>query len=443
MAKIVKTYNSNTLMIILASVFILASFALISFIGTSQIQKSNEEFARVINEHNRQAELVTKMRDAARERMMELWRISLTKEPFSKNASYEDFLGHATSYLVAREAFLETKLSEHEMELYKQLNQAAGKSSAYHRKVADQLMNNDPVSADEMLSKTLPSQKESLNALNRIIDFQAVENQLAFSKATSQVEKTVSLMIALTASAVFIGAILAIIIYRNNSGMWRALQRSNEQLLQSNHNLERNVTERTRQLWQANSKLQLLAHYDALTGLSNRALLNEQMHILLNLANRENKKMAVLFLDLDGFKPINDDYGHTIGDRMLKVFAERISANIRSSDLAARIGGDEFVIVLSDIQEASHAGDYAAMINATLREPVLIDGHELTAGVSIGISVFPDHGAEPDILINAADAAMYQAKRDGKNQFKVFNVEMLKQTQGPHFIKELQKSYNI
>jgi diguanylate cyclase (GGDEF)-like protein len=382
------------------------------------------------------------MRDAARERMMELWRISLTREPFARNASYEDFLGHATAYLEAREAFLQTKLSEQEMLLYKQLNEATLKSSAYHRKIADQFMSDDPVSVNEMLSKTLPSQKESLNALNRIIDLQAMENQQAFSKATYQVQRTVNLMIALTASTVLIGAILALIIYRNNASMRRALQHSNEKLLQSNQNLESRVTERTRQLQQANSKLQLLAHYDALTGLANRALLTEQMAILLHQANRESKMMALLFLDLDGFKPINDEFGHDVGDRLLKVFAERISSNIRSSDLAARIGGDEFVIVLSDIHEVMHAETFAAMINATLHEPIVFEGNELSIGASIGISVYPDHGEDSEILLKAADIAMYQAKREGKNQYKVFDRDMPDNERGPYIIREEQQVYS-
>jgi diguanylate cyclase (GGDEF)-like protein len=382
------------------------------------------------------------MRDAARERMMELWRISLTREPFARNASYEDFLGHATAYLEAREAFLQTRLSEQEMMLYKQLNEATLKSSAYHRKIADQFMRDDPVSADEMLSKTLPSQKESLNALNRIIDLQAVENQQAFSKATYEVQRTVNLMIALTASTVLIGAILALIIYRNNASMRRALQHSNEKLLQSNQNLESRVAERTHQLQQANSKLQLLAHYDALTGLANRALLTEQMAILLHQANRESKMMALLFLDLDGFKPINDEFGHDVGDQLLKVFAERISSNIRSSDLAARIGGDEFVIVLSDIHEVMHAETFAAMINATLHEPIIFEGNELSVGVSIGISVYPDHGEDSETLLKAADIAMYQAKREGKNQYKVFDGDMPDNERGPYVIREQQQVYS-
>jgi len=417
----------QTLLIIITSVFILASLALISFIGMSQIHKSNDEFEHVIREQNRQTELATKMRDAARERMMELWRLSLTEEAFARNESYEDFLGHATNFLQAREDFLATGLSEEEKVLYDELNKATRNSSIYHRKIADQLMYGDPVSAEEMLNQTLPSQKHSLDALNRIIDLQVVENEGAFKKATSEVERTVNLMITLTATTMFMGAILALIIYRNNSRMRHQLEQTNQELLYSNQSLESRVAERTRQLQQANSKLQLQAHYDALTGLANRALLTEQMMVILGQAKRESSKVALLFMDLDGFKPINDKFGHDVGDQVLREIATRINLNIRSTDLVARIGGDEFVVVLSNIHEAFHAKTFAKMLNVTLREPIFINGVDLQVGASIGISVYPDHGEDTDSLIKAADIAMYNTKREDKGQFKVFNENMSSQ----------------
>ncbi len=400
---------------------------MISYLGMSQIKKSNEEFSRVIKEQNAQTALATKMRDAVRERMMELWRISLTEEPFARNESYDDFLDHATTYLSAREAFLETGLSEEELLLYNELNLATSKSSTYHRKIAEQFMRDEAVSADEMLKQILPSQRNSLNALNKIIDLQAVENERTFKKARVEVERTVNLMIALTASTMLIGGILALIIHRNNSRMKLQLQQTNKKLLYSNQNLETRVLQRTRELQQANSKLQFQAHYDPLTGLANRALLTEQMLVILGQARRESKNVALLFLDLDGFKPVNDKYGHDVGDHMLKILAQRITGSIRSTDLAARIGGDEFVIVLSSIQEVLHAETFAEILKAKLQEPMQIEGRNLSIGASIGISIYPDHAVLSDDLIKLADVAMYHAKRDGKACFRVYDKEMLSQ----------------
>ena len=399
---------------------------LISFIGMSQIEKSNKEFAHVIQKQNRQTTLATKMRDAARERMMELWRISLTEDPFDRNDSYDDFLNHATRYLNAREAFLTTGLSEEELTLYGELNAATSQSSAYHRKIADQFMRDEKVSVDEMLTKTLPSQRNSLNALNKIIDHQAIENERTFKQATLEVERTVRLMVALTAFTMLIGGILALIIHRNNSRMREQLQQSNEELLRSNQSLETRVQERTRQLQQANSKLQFQAHYDGLTGLANRALLTEQLAVILGNAKREENYVALLFLDLDGFKPVNDKYGHDVGDQMLQKLSQRIITSIRSADLAARIGGDEFIIVLSNIQEALHAETFSEMLIAKLQAPIEIEGRELSIGVSIGVSIYPEHAIESEALIKAADVAMYHAKREGKARFKMYAKDMLK-----------------
>lgn len=413
-------------MVAISATIVLCSLALISYIGMSQIKKSNEEFARVIQEQNRQTMLVTQMRNAARERMMELWRLSLTKDPFDQNQSYEDFLKHATTYLSAREQFLQTDLTEEELQLYNNLNRATRVSSTYHRNVADKFIRDETLSADEMLTQTLPSQRYTLDALNKLIDHQAVENERAFSHATEEVESTVNLMITLTASSILIGALLASIVHRNDIRLRREVQSANEELLKSNQNLESRVKERTWQLQYANSRLQHQAHYDSLTGLANRALLTEQMTILLNQSKREHKKLAVLFMDIDGFKPVNDQYGHDIGDQMLREFAERITSTVRNSDLAARFGGDEFVIVLPDIKQQENAQEFAAMLSKLLSEPMNIDGHELQVGASIGISLFPEHGAFADDLIKHADAAMYYAKREKHLPFKLYEKSLPK-----------------
>jgi len=414
--------TSHPFLIVISATLVLCSLALISYIGTTQIKKSNQEFANIIQEQNRQTTLVTGMRNAARERMMELWRMTLTVDSFEQNDSYENFLDHATSYLISRDQFLQTKLTDVERELYRELKEAARKSSTYHRNMADKLMRDQSLSADEILNNTLPSHSHTLKALNRLIDHQAVENEHAFTQATHEVENTVSLMIILTASSIFIGALLATIVHRNDIKMRKQLQLANEKLIKSNQNLESRVKERTWQLQYANSRLQHQAHYDNLTGLANRALLTEQMAILLNQSKREHKKLAVLFMDIDGFKPINDEYGHDMGDQMLRVFAERITSTVRNSDLAARFGGDEFVIVLPDVKSQENVEEFAMMLAKVLSEPMKIDELDLKVGTSIGISLFPDHAAFADDLIKNADIAMYFAKRDKFLQFKIYET---------------------
>jgi len=409
--------NSHARFIICGFITLLTLLSLISYIGTSQINQVNSEFERVINQHNQQAVFATQMRDAARERMMELWRISLTNDPFNRNDSYEDFLGHATTFLEAREEFINTNLSPEEIKLYELLLKATTISSTYHRKIAEQFMREEPVSNHEMLARTLPSQKHSLDALNRIIDLQAKDNEYAFKQASKKVHDTVELMVYLTATTVLLGCFIALFNFKHQTKLQTSLHLINLEL-------EKRVKERTHQLMHANAQLQTLAHHDNLTGLANRALLNEQLDIIINQAKRDQKKSAVLFIDLDNFKPINDKYGHDVGDIILKKVASRITNNIRSSDLAARIGGDEFIIVLSDVHEVFHATTFAKMLNATLREPITIKDSQLEVSTSIGISIYPDHARSTEKLITAADQAMYSSKHAGKNQYLLFKPEM-------------------
>ncbi|WP_247882987.1 bifunctional diguanylate cyclase/phosphodiesterase [Azospirillum brasilense] len=156
-----------------------------------------------------------------------------------------------------------------------------------------------------------------------------------------------------------------------------------------------------------------MAHHDALTGLPNRAMFHERLRQAIDRAERGNTPFALLYIDLDGFKPINDAHGHSRGDEVLRVVARRLSDLLRKADLIARIGGDEFAIILE--VEASRAGaeTVAEKCRAALEEPILIDGLRLTLALSIGVAVFPHDGRDSQQLIVHADQAMYAVKKGG------------------------------
>ena len=407
---------------------ILGSIALISYVGISRIQTTNEEFQHVVKHQNVQSVYATEMRDAARRRMLELWRISLTTEEFARNDSFEDFLQHGSDYLVAREKFVNTGLSEVEQDLFAKLNEATTISSTYHRKIADEFMDDTPVSTSEMLKKTLPSQKHSLDALNRIIDLQVTDMDTAFSQAALNIEHTVFTMVMITGVTILVGFVFAVTYLGHNTRLIKKIELSHNELEQVNLNLESRVKQRTLQLLKANEQLQSLAHHDTLTGLANRTLLTEQMQIILSQANREQKKVAILFLDLDGFKPVNDKYGHDFGDKILVKLAEHLASHTRGSDLVARIGGDEFVVVLTSINDITHATTFAKLLNAAIKEPMVIDGIEFSIGASIGLSMYPDHADNTNDLLKMADTAMYIAKRAGKNRYSMYEDAIEKST---------------
>ena len=166
------------------------------------------------------------------------------------------------------------------------------------------------------------------------------------------------------------------------------------------------------------------AEHDALTGLPNRMLLNDRVSQAIIAAPHHMKKVAVLFLDLDGFKHINDSLGHPIGDKLLQSIANRLVECARDSDTVSRQGGDEFVVLLSEVEQAEDAAIAARRMLQTVAECYSIDRHDLHVTASVGVSVYPDDGLDAETLIKNADTAMYQAKESGRQSYKFFKPAM-------------------
>ena len=168
-------------------------------------------------------------------------------------------------------------------------------------------------------------------------------------------------------------------------------------------------------------KLKQMAHFDFLTGLANRSLYNDRLKHSLARAKRHKKKCALLFFDLDRFKPVNDQFGHEMGDILLQKVAKRIQQQTRDNDTIARLGGDEFVIILEDIDQVEHVARFAEKVIQIIAEPFMIKDVVLSIGCSIGISLYPDDAKDPISLTRNADIAMYSAKGSGRNCFYFFN----------------------
>jgi diguanylate cyclase (GGDEF)-like protein len=171
----------------------------------------------------------------------------------------------------------------------------------------------------------------------------------------------------------------------------------------------RDVTERARR----QAELERLALHDALTGLPNRLLLDDRLRHGLLHAQRRGEPLAVMLLDLNGFKHVNDTLGHHVGDRLLQQLAPRLATPLRKSDTLARLGGDEFAVLLAPPTDLEQAGQAAERLVAALAEPFTVDGARLEVGASVGVALYPDHGVEASELLRRADAAMYAAKRSG------------------------------
>jgi diguanylate cyclase (GGDEF)-like protein/PAS domain S-box-containing protein len=182
----------------------------------------------------------------------------------------------------------------------------------------------------------------------------------------------------------------------------------------------RDITERT----YAEEQIKHLAYHDALTTLPNRLLFKDRVTVSISHAQRHNTRVAVLFLDLDRFKVINDSLGHSIGDQLLQSVAARVQSCVRDSDTVARLGGDEFTLLLPDLVHAEDAAVVAQKILEAVRYPFHIEGREFYITTSIGISVYPEDGPDAETLIKSADTSMYQAKEQGRDNYQLFNASV-------------------
>ncbi len=179
--------------------------------------------------------------------------------------------------------------------------------------------------------------------------------------------------------------------------------------------LLRVLKRRIAQLETTKRELAHLSQHDGLTGLPNRVMGAGRITQAINQAERHGTKVAILFIDIDNFKSVNDTLGHASGDRLLRATAERIVTSVRHADIVSRHGGDEFVLGLTDLSDGATAGEIADTILAELNRPILLDGHEISTSGSIGIAIYPDDATDYDELVSLADIAMYQAKDSGRN----------------------------
>ncbi len=221
-----------------------------------------------------------------------------------------------------------------------------------------------------------------------------------------------------------------------------ARRQAEEQLARAHAELERLVEQRTEELRQtvdalqtraaehqaAEERAQHLAHYDPLTGLPNRVLLHDRCHTALQWAMRHNHQVALLYLDLDHFKNINDSLGHRVGDEVLVELARRLRGAVREQDTVSRLGGDEFVLLLPET-DAPGAASVAQKILQAALVPLHLEDHELTVTPSIGIALYPQDGSDLDSLSRCADAAMYQAKSEGRNGVRFFTASLQAQSE--------------
>ncbi|MGB7846449.1 MAG: EAL domain-containing protein [Candidatus Acidiferrum sp.] len=292
--------------------------------------------------------------------------------------------------------------------------------------------------ADTMTKQTTPALLQYHAAWDEFMHFEMDQVDIAAKQSRVHYASTRRLALWMITAAVLIASAIALFAIRKIVLEMQTRMSAERKIKDLNADLEQRVRLRTHELEMKNQQLateveerksaeeqiQFLAYYDPLTGLPNRTLLRDRMTIALASARRRGEKVALLFLDLDNFKNINDSLGHTAGDFLLKEVANRLKRWTREQDTVARLGGDEFILVLTAVREMSDARVTAERIVHDIAMGFVIQGKRLTITCSLGISLFPDHGTEVDALIKNADVAMYSAKEIGRNNLQFFTQEM-------------------
>jgi len=407
--------------------FIVILIILSNILAFEHLSNVQNDINQIIETQNTQISLMHKMRSLARERIITLQAISNEKDPFKQDESISKFHEVGGFFLEARELLVKTNLTNEENTLLKLQRETARiiVASQYNViKLAEKGNNKEAV--DYLVRFTTPAQNENMSLMDQFILYQNHQNLVLSSEAQNKIQAAYQSVFLLSFFSILLIIFVASIVIKNITAMLNVQSESIEnhkktqqQLADAQEILELEVKQRTNQLQEANNKLQHQANHDPLTGLPNRRLYYELLSHEINKAERNNYKLAILYMDLDGFKAINDALGHAMGDVLLVNIAKRLKASLRQEDLIARLGGDEFTLCYTNIKEIEEINLLCQRLLDNVSQPIYLEQHQCQVGFSIGVSIYPDHGTDYDTLMRVADSSMYQVKNSGKNNFAI------------------------
>ena len=392
--------SKSKIIILLGFGSILLLVTLLIIIGVTNLSKSKSHLDRIVNSNNLKIQLSNQMHQSARERTISLQFMLITDEP----GKLEDYMNRMVSYggkfVASRHAFLDLDLSLKEKEILEQQAALSRKVGPLQNEIADLINFGELEPAQKLLTeKAEPLQNEVFKILSQLQDIQRDETKLALRENSDNYKHIIGVMWIVTIIVILLS--ISIVFFT-----LRLISRNEEQQKIYRQDIEKQ------------------AFYDHLTGLPNRRLLSDRMQHAILHTERNEILLAILFIDCDRFKPINDTLGHAVGDNLLISIANRLKKNVRNSDTVCRVSGDEFIIVLEEINHMSIVERIAQNILDSIAEPHYLEGHKIFTTVSIGITVYPIDENDVDGLITSADIAMYHAKQSGGNQFEYFNSDM-------------------
>lgn len=361
----------------------------IIWVSISSMKTHQAQLDQVVSDHMTKVGLSLTMRTDARGRTLSLMRLLLITDPFEWDQEMMRFRGHAAHFIDARNRLLDMVLSPEEKALLALQGQRTQKAVPIQQEIISLIEKEQYERAGRILrDQAIPAQNDVIEIVDRFDKLQRDSADSAREAASGYVAQTQTLILLLGTLAVALGILIAFMV--------------------------------SRAVRQRGERDAYLATHDPLTNLPNRALLLDRLQQAMQLCERQQGHLGLLFIDVDHFKHINDTYGHATGDQALLEVCRRIQKHLRRSDTLARLSGDEFVVLLDQVQDTDAAQQTAERVIEAFVEPAQLDNYTVKLSVSLGIALYPEHGETKDELLSHGDTAMYQSKEEGRGRWSLY-----------------------
>ncbi len=388
--------------IALAFGMIITLYFLLAATAIYRFQDLYSHLDAVVEQRNVKINLMNLMMKAARDRSLTIQWMLLIKDPFLLDEQNLKMSTIVANYNTHRTQLLTLPQQEEELALLKQQQQQTIATGELQNRITRLLMDEQYEQAQTILyQEAVPTQDYALGLMESYITLQNQANRQELARTREGVERARLMMFSLILLGTLVGMAIAVWVIRH---LKAEISRRNA----IETHLEQRVEERTRQLHH-------IATHDPLTGLPNRMLFSETLALAITVARSEGRLLALLFMDLDGFKAVNDTFGHEAGDQVLITVAKRLQSQVRGQDMVARLGGDEFVMLVAHPKGREQVHQIATRLIAAIDKPIQMVQQSCCIGLSIGISFYPDDAENADELLTRADDFMYIAKSSGKN----------------------------
>jgi len=377
--------GNNTLRLAIGFASVLIMMGILMIIALTQMSELHQQLDKIVKNSVVKIELANKIITSLREQTISLYFVSTTKDPLQRGQEFERLSDYGLKFDKALQALISLEDDSRKKEIITTVKNKITSLETHIDLASEYVFVGDVTLAHDIIrSKVLPAHRYITEKLDQLIERQRRENEKTVDTTTSSYDNAKFQLLALGSSCFSVSLFIAIFVSL-----------------------------------QANNQTKVLTHqalHDNLTGLATRALYDNHLELCLQKSVRSGESFAVIVMDLDGFKQVNDTLGHKAGDQILVETASRLNATLRDYDTIARMGGDEFFLLLVH----SNLDNTIGVIDRIARkigEPVVINNDAVSVGVSIGIAVYPDHGTSADQLIKEADKAMYIAKRNKLGYF--------------------------